>query len=80
MVLGPKDVSKVVLGILTPYTINFLKHIKDFFGVSFKIDPYKEQFIGVDDDTSDLNLGSPKFIFSCMGVGYTNISKPQLIM
>ncbi|KAL7639125.1 UNVERIFIED_CONTAM: hypothetical protein RMT77_010659 [Armadillidium vulgare] len=78
MVLGPKDVSKVVLGILTPYTINFLKHIKDFFGVSFKIDPYKEQFTGVDDDTSDLNLGSPKFIFSCMGVGYTNISKPQL--
>nr|CAG4643199.1 EOG090X05X4 [Ilyocryptus agilis] len=38
MTLGPTDVSRVLLGPLSPYTIQFLRHLKDFFGTVFKMD------------------------------------------
>ncbi|XP_031842240.1 RNA terminal phosphate cyclase 1 [Nomia melanderi] len=67
MALGKKDVSKVITGPLTPAMIQFLRDLRDFFGVVFKIEPYKEE-----DEILD------QVILTCVGVGYTNISKRTL--
>ncbi|KRZ10178.1 putative RNA 3'-terminal phosphate cyclase-like protein [Trichinella zimbabwensis] len=40
MALGPKDVSKFVLGPLSTYCVHFLRHMKDFLGIVFKIESY----------------------------------------
>ena len=37
MVIGPEDVSKVRFGKLSPYTIAYLRDIRDFMGVTFKV-------------------------------------------
>ncbi|KAL1929949.1 hypothetical protein VTP01DRAFT_1103 [Rhizomucor pusillus] len=39
MVLSPEDVSKIRLGQLSPFTIQYLRDLKSFFGVSYKIKP-----------------------------------------
>ncbi|KYO20841.1 RNA 3'-terminal phosphate cyclase-like protein [Alligator mississippiensis] len=38
MTLGQQDVSKVLLGPLSPYTIEFLRHLRSFFQIMFKIE------------------------------------------
>lgn len=73
MALGPTDVSKYQLGPLTPYTIQFLRHLRDFFGITFKIEPDKK-IVG-EDDTDALKLGGDKVLLTCLGVGYLNLSK-----
>nr|XP_033326542.1 RNA 3'-terminal phosphate cyclase-like protein [Megalopta genalis] len=67
MALGKRDVSKVVTGPLTSIMIQFLRDLKDFFGIVFKIEPYKE-----DDEIFD------QVVLTCVGVGYSNISKRTL--
>lgn len=67
MVLGKKDVSKVVTGPLTQSMIQFLRDLKDFFGIVFKIEPVKEE----DDIKEQVTL-------TCVGIGYTNLSKRTL--
>ena len=37
MVIGPEDVSKVRFGKLSPYTIAYLRDLRDFMGVTFKV-------------------------------------------
>lgn len=71
MALGQKDVSKILLGPLSTYTISFLQHLKEFFGVTFKLENY-------DPDDTDTSSGSNKIIATCVGIGYTNISKRTL--
>lgn len=53
-------VSKVRLGKLTPYALQFLRHLKDFLGVTFIFDQQKE------DGT---------LVVSCVGVGVKNVAK-----
>eukprot|EP01133_Synstelium_polycarpum_P018950 gene18950-22677_t len=60
MVLCPEDVSKVRLGRLTPYTIEYVRHLKEFFGVTFKIE--------ADEETKTV-------IFTCLGIGFKNMSR-----
>eukprot|EP00644_Phytophthora_capsici_P004345 jgi/Phyca11/7190/fgenesh1_pm.PHYCAscaffold_17_\ len=60
MALGPEDVAKVRFGKLTPYSIECLRHLRDFFGITFKIKP--------DPETKTVLL-------SCLGVGFKNLSK-----
>ncbi|KAK9293642.1 hypothetical protein QLX08_011470 [Tetragonisca angustula] len=67
MALGKKDVSKIVTGPLTPAMIQFLRDLKDFFGIVFKLEPYKEE-----DEILE------QVILTCVGVGYTNINKRTL--
>lgn len=67
MSLGPKDVSKLVIGPLSDYSMWFLRHLKEFFGITFKLEPY----ISEDMDDGD----SQKVSLTCVGVGYVNISK-----
>ncbi|KAL6463902.1 hypothetical protein MHYP_G00282930 [Metynnis hypsauchen] len=67
MTLGQQDVSKTLLGPLSPYTIEFLRHIRDFFQVMFKIETQKAD--------EDEQKGGDKVLMTCVGVGYSNISK-----
>ncbi len=67
MCLGPRDVSKIVTGPLSNYTVSFLRHLKDVFQVVFKLD-------NVEND-EDLSLGADKVSLACVGVGFTNLSK-----
>ncbi len=69
--LGPKDVSRVVTGPLTDYTVHFLRHLKDFFEVIFKL----ENYTGPDGEDTELYLGADKVLLTCVGVGFTNLSK-----
>ncbi|OQR67702.1 RNA 3'-terminal phosphate cyclase protein-like [Tropilaelaps mercedesae] len=73
MALGPTDVSKYQLGPLTPYTIQFLRHLRDFFGITFKIG--QDKVLAADDDQDALRLGGDKVLLTCLGVGYLNLSK-----
>ncbi|XP_059213816.1 RNA 3'-terminal phosphate cyclase-like protein [Centropristis striata] len=67
MTLGQQDVSKVLLGPLSPYTIEFLRHIRDFFQIMFKIEVQKP--------SEDERKGGDKVLMTCVGVGYSNINK-----
>ncbi|XP_042219345.1 RNA 3'-terminal phosphate cyclase-like protein [Homarus americanus] len=77
MALAPKDVSKIVLGPIAPYTMHFLRHLRDFFQVTFKIDEYKEKNFSFSDEVSEARTGASKLLLTCIGVGYSNISKGQ---
>lgn len=79
MVLGQQDVSKLQTGELTPYTIQFLRHIRDFFQVTFSIKVDKKPVVPSNDENDEeeeLKLGADKLILTCVGVGYANVSKP----
>lgn len=59
MILAPEDVSKIRVGELSAFTIQYLRDIKTFFGVSFKMQP----------DTNNT------IVMTCMGIGYINQNK-----
>ena len=58
-----------------PFRIQFLRHIRDFFQVMFKVDVQQKPD---EDEDQELKLGGEKLILTCVGVGYANISKPIL--
>ncbi|ENN73435.1 probable RNA 3'-terminal phosphate cyclase-like protein [Dendroctonus ponderosae] len=68
MALGPKDVSKIILGPLSDYSIGFLRNLRDFFGVTFKLEPFESE-----EDRE--GTGSQKVLLTCVGIGYSNINK-----
>ncbi|CAK8695629.1 unnamed protein product [Clavelina lepadiformis] len=70
MALGDQNVGKIVMGSLTPYTIQFMRHLRDFFGVMFKFD-----IITPDPDELGGRQGASKVLLTCVGVGFSNISK-----
>lgn len=70
MVLGQQDVSKLQTGQLTEYTIQYMRHIRDFFQVMFKVEPKR-----VSEEEEELKLGGEKLLLTCVGVGYSNLSK-----
>jgi len=72
MALSKMDVSKVMLGSLTQYSINLLRHLRDVFNVVYKIDIKHTS-------SEDERTGSEeKFILSCLGTGFTNLSKTSI--
>lgn len=58
--LCPQDVSKVRVGQLSPYGIEALRHIREFLGVKFVINP-------------DPSTGT--VILKCVGCGLKNLSR-----
>ena len=42
MTLSQQDVSKVVTGPLSNYSVHFLRHIREFFGTTFKLEAHNE--------------------------------------
>ncbi|GFU31383.1 RNA 3'-terminal phosphate cyclase-like protein [Nephila pilipes] len=66
MALGPADVSKVKTGPLSLYTIQFLRHIEDFLQLRMKLETVKDE---------KLQLGTHKVIVTCLGIGFSNLSR-----
>eukprot|EP00040_Diaphanoeca_grandis_P015053 m.76598 g.76598 ORF g.76598 m.76598 type:complete len:362 (+) comp24918_c0_seq1:207-1292(+) len=60
MACNSEDVSKVKFGKLSSFTVNFLRDVREFLGVTFRLKP--------DDETDTVNV-------TCIGIGYTNTSK-----
>lgn len=50
-----------------PTRIEFLRHIRDFFQIMFKIEVQKP--------SEDERKGGDKVLMTCVGVGYSNINK-----
>ncbi|XP_063364507.1 probable RNA 3'-terminal phosphate cyclase-like protein [Cydia amplana] len=75
MALGQKDVSVCVVGPLSEYTITFLQHLKEFFGVMFKLEVLRADD---DDDSDDDTSTAQRVKMTCVGIGYVNISKRTL--
>ena len=79
MAMGPRDASKVLIGPLSNYTVHFLRHLKDSFQSVFKLETYN---LSSSDETTDdfsndenLQMGANKVVATCVGVGFTNLSK-----
>ena len=72
MAFGQRDLSKVEFGPLSPYCIQFLRHIKTFVELTFKLDTLKDR---TDNDSEEYKKGSKKVITTCVGIGFTNLSK-----
>ncbi|CAD7940425.1 unnamed protein product [Amoebophrya sp. A120] len=54
------EASRVRVGKLTPTTIEYLRHMKDFFNVEFKMRQQEDDSV----------------VLSCVGVGLANLSRP----
>nr|CAB3265499.1 RNA 3'-terminal phosphate cyclase-like protein [Phallusia mammillata] len=70
MALGEQDVQKVMFGPLTSYSIQFLRHIKDFFQVVFKLESKL-----TDEDVLDDKLEYTRVLLTCVGFGFFNLNK-----
>ncbi|XP_053658782.1 probable RNA 3'-terminal phosphate cyclase-like protein [Anopheles marshallii] len=77
MALAQKDVSKFLIGPLSQYTIHFLQHLREFFGITFKLENANgDENDSTDDrENEDQLSGSNKVMLTCVGVGYSNFSK-----
>lgn len=90
MVLGKEDVGKVVLGDLSPNAVQFLRDLLTFFGVKFKITPFRAEEDeaegesgkgafggkgGKGDEENAERKGTGPVVASCVGIGYSNVNK-----
>ena len=71
--------SDVISDLALSYRIQCLRHIRDFFQVTFKIEVDK-QLPSDDDDVSDdcVRTGCDKVLLTCVGAGYRNLNKVTL--
>nr|CAG4643950.1 EOG090X05X4 [Lepidurus arcticus] len=60
MTLSQKDVSKIQTGPISPYTVKYLQHIRDFFGTMFKMETQTR------DEDENLRLGGDKVLLTCL--------------
>ena len=72
MVLGPPDVSKIIIGTMTDNTVAMLRHLRDFFGVICNLEHYRPE---VD---SEIVPGDKKILITCLGVGFVNLNRRVL--
>lgn len=70
MTLSQRDVSKLVTGPLSNYTVHFLRHIKDVFELRFKLETHESE-----EKEEGLRVGCDKVMLTCQGSGYINLSK-----
>ncbi|XP_053671175.1 probable RNA 3'-terminal phosphate cyclase-like protein [Anopheles nili] len=75
MALAQKDVSKMLIGPLSQYTVHFLQHLREFFGITFKLENANGDGDEAADRDDDELSGSNKVMATCVGVGYSNFSK-----
>ncbi|KAF4518839.1 hypothetical protein B566_EDAN006690, partial [Ephemera danica] len=69
MALGQKDISKCHTGPLSPYSIHFLRHVRDFLGLTYKLESYVPP-----EEEEDLQMGSNKVNVTCIGIGFSNVN------
>jgi RNA 3'-terminal phosphate cyclase-like protein len=92
-----KNRCKFFAGPLSQYTIQFLKSLREFFGLTFKLENAKSEDMDEDVDAEDVIsgktnnydhmtfrskvltffsvIGSNKVMMTCVGIGYSNISR-----
>lgn len=80
MVLGKEDVGRVLLGDLSAHAVQFLRDCLLFFGVKFKITPFRdengEEIGGARrEGDGEQSAGTGPVVASCVGVGYSNVNK-----
>ena len=68
MAMASDGVSRVLIGDLTDYSIEFLRHLREFFGVMFKIETRQD---------STCEKERHIVYLSCSGMGYWSIGKPS---
>ncbi|GLV43232.1 Rtc1 [Carabus blaptoides fortunei] len=80
MTLGQKDVSSCVTGPLSEYTVACLQHIREYFGVTFKLEHLATMDKDDDDDDDEKRIvrGADKVLMTCVGIGYTNLNKKNI--
>ena len=61
-----------------PHRIHFLRHLRDFFGIMFKMDSGISGKDEDDADTDELQTGGEKVMMTCVGIGYSNLSKTMV--
>lgn len=69
MALSQKDVSQIVVGPLSEYTMAFLRHLRDYFGITFNLEHHDLE------NEDEVGRGSSKVLMTCVGVGYSNFNK-----
>lgn len=69
MALGQKDISKCHTGPLSPYSIHFLRHVRDFLGLMYKLESYVPP-----EEEEELQMGSNKVNVTCIGIGFSNVN------
>ena len=58
------------------YRMQFLRHMRDFFQLTYKIESKEQDLQESDDDSGqELSLRRQIVTLSCVGVGYSNFSK-----
>ena len=75
MGLTPPDVSKTVTGPLSPYTVQCLRHVRDFMDLTFKLETFNSKEDDMEEEEDELKLGADKVMLTCVGTGYTNMNK-----
>lgn len=60
MAFNQRDVSKILFGPLTTYSIHYLRHLKEFCGLTFELNSEKH----------------PQVIATCQGIGFKNLNRP----
>jgi RNA 3'-terminal phosphate cyclase-like protein len=68
MCASPEDVSKIRLGPLSAFTIQYLRDLKLFFGVTFKVQ---------EEEWQDEYSARPRetVMLTCVGTGFINLNK-----
>lgn len=74
MALGQPDISKVEFGPLSPFTVQLLKHMKQILQITFKLEVNRKED-EEDDRDAALKKGSEKIKATCLGIGFSNLSK-----
>lgn len=74
-----RDLSKVIFGPLSPYTIQLLRHLQTFTSLTFKLESESLNKKNDEDNQNETNImmkiGSKKIIAACIGIGFMNINK-----
>ncbi|XP_053993155.1 RNA 3'-terminal phosphate cyclase-like protein [Hylaeus volcanicus] len=83
------QVCEIKISHLTPYTIQFLRHISDFCSVKFAVNELKckeEELSTTDNNSDDASCASDhvhsvlpeqqEYLLKCVGIGYKNNVKP----
>jgi len=71
--LNQADVSKFLCGMLTPYSVEMLRNMKLFLGITFRLELIPSKLTDAGG-----KRGHDKVLMTCIGVGYQNLNKATL--
>lgn len=72
--LNQADVSKLLTGALTSYSVEMLRHMKQFLGVTYRLEVIENKM----KTEKGERKGRDKVLLTCIGVGFQNLNKQTL--